>query len=72
MERNAVKQQLHSVDKKICDLEAKLNEEGHESSNLGTLHQCLFEELDDEHKQHLKDLADCDFTTDQTMKKYQG
>ena len=53
VERNAVKQQLHSVDKKICDLEAKLNEEGHESSDLDTLHQRLSKELEDERKQTL-------------------
>src|ERR1700691_282557 len=72
VERNAAEQQLQSADKKIRDLEAKLDEEGRESSDLGTLHQCLSEELEDERKQHLKDLADRDFTTDQTRKKYQG
>jgi hypothetical protein len=35
-------------------LEAKLDEEGRESSDLGTLHQRLSEELEDERKQHLK------------------
>jgi hypothetical protein len=32
----------------------------------------LSEELEDERKQHIKDLADRDFTADQTRKKYQG
>ena len=72
VERNAAEQRLQSADKKIRDLEAKLDEEGCESSDLGTLHQRLSEELEDERKQHLKDLADRDFTTDQTRKKYQG
>jgi myosin protein heavy chain len=53
-------------------LEAKLDEEGRESYDQGTLHQRLYEELEDERKQHLKDLAHHDFTTDQTRKRYQG
>jgi myosin protein heavy chain len=53
-------------------LEAKLDEEGRESYDQGTLHQRLYEELEDERKQHLKDLAHRDFTTDQTRKRYQG
>lgn len=71
-ERNAAEQRLQITEKRIRDLEAKLEEEGRESSDLDMLHKRLSEELEDERKQHLKDLADRDFTTDQTRKKYQG
>ena len=71
-ERNTVEQRLQTADKRIHDLEAKLDEEGRESSDLGVLHQRLSAELEDERAQHLKDLADRDFTADQTRKKYQG
>jgi len=36
------------------------------------LRQRLAEELEDEREQHQKDLAERDFTIDQTRKKYQG
>ena len=36
------------------------------------LRQHLVEELEDERERHQKDLADRDFTIDQTRKKYQG
>lgn len=71
-ERNAAEQRVQITEKKIRDLEAKLEEEGRESTDLDQLHKRLSEELEDERKQHLKDLADRDFTTDQTRKKYQG
>lgn len=71
-ERNVAEQKLQDAVKKIQELEAKLEEEGRDSSDLDMLHQRLSEELEDERKQHIKDLADRDFTTDQTRKKYQG
>lgn len=71
-ERNAAEQRLQLAEKRIGDLETKLDEEGRESSDLDMLHKRLSEELEEERKQHLKDLADRDFTTDQTRKKYQG
>jgi hypothetical protein len=36
------------------------------------LQKRLAEELEDEREQHQKDLAERDFTIDQTRKKYQG
>jgi myosin protein heavy chain len=71
-ERNAVEQRLQTAEKTIRDLEAKLDEEGRGTSDLDILRQRLSDELEDERKQHLKDLADRDFTADQTRKKYQG
>jgi myosin heavy chain 9/10/11/14 len=71
-EKHAVEQRLQTAEQTIRDIEAKLDEEGRESSGLDVLRQRLSEELEDERKQHLKDLADRDFTADQTRKKYQG
>lgn len=53
-------------------LRAKLDEDGRESADLGTLQKQLAAELEDEREQHHKDLAERDFTVDQTRKKYQG
>lgn len=53
-------------------MESKLDEEGREASDLAVIQKRLEEELDDEREQHQKDLAERDFTIDQTRKKYQG
>lgn len=71
-ERSEAEQRLQLAEKRISDLESKLDEEGRESSDLDMLSRRLSDELEEERKQHLKDLADRDFTTDQTRKKYQG
>jgi len=71
-ERNTAEQRLQAAEKTIRDLEAKLDEGGHESSELDILRQRLSDELEDERKQQLKDLADRNFITDQTRNKYQG
>lgn len=63
---------LHEAEKRTRNLETKLDEDGRESSKLDELQRSLREELEDERKQHQKDLAERDFTTDQTRKKYQG
>jgi hypothetical protein len=56
----------------LQELEAKLEEDGRETSNLDELQRSLREELEEERKQHQKDLEERDFTTNQTRKKYQG
>jgi myosin heavy chain 9/10/11/14 len=53
-------------------MSSRLDDEGRESSTMGLLHKQLAEELEDEREQHQKDLAERDFTIDQTRKKYQG
>lgn len=64
--------QLQFAKAKIQDLETRLEQENHESSDMGALWQRVSEELDDERKQYQKDLADRDFIADQTRKKHQG
>ncbi|PSS37014.1 hypothetical protein PHLCEN_2v1156 [Hermanssonia centrifuga] len=70
-ERQAIEERLSATEERMRDLEAKLEEEGRESSGLDILRQRLTEEMEDERKQHQQDLAERDFTADQTRKKYQ-
>ncbi|KAH7919841.1 nonmuscle myosin heavy chain b [Leucogyrophana mollusca] len=63
---------LEATEKKLRDLEVKIEEEGRESSELGIHRHRLTEQLQDERKQHQKDLAERDFAGDQTRKKYQA
>lgn len=71
-ERKQVEDRLRASEERIRDLETKLEEEGRESSDIALLRQRLAEEMEDERKQHQQDLAERDFTADQTRKKYQG
>ncbi|KAF8634039.1 hypothetical protein AX17_004304 [Amanita inopinata Kibby_2008] len=71
-ERKTLQERLKVAERKIKELNAKAGEEGHELSELNELRQRLTEELDDERTLHQKDLAERDFTTDQTRKKYQA
>ena len=71
-ERDAAVNQLQFAEAKIQELETRLERESRESSDMGALRQRISEEMDDERKQYQKDLADRDFTADQTRKKYQG
>ena len=57
---------------KAARSEARVEEDGRDMSELDLLRHRLAEELGDERKQHQKDLAERDFTADQTRKKYQG
>ncbi len=59
------------TEKKLRSMESKLEEEGREASDLAVIQKRLEEELEDEREQHQKDLAERDFTIDQTRKKYQ-
>ena len=71
-ERNAAEERLKTAGERIRDLEARLDEEGRESSDQELLRQRLAEEMEDERKQHQEELSERDFTADQTRKKYQG
>ncbi|EMD32423.1 hypothetical protein CERSUDRAFT_118769 [Gelatoporia subvermispora B] len=70
-ERDAMEERMKALEAHARELEAKLDEEGRESSDLELLRQRLAEEMEDERKQHQQDLAERDFTADQTRKKYQ-
>lgn len=66
------KKSLKSAERRVKDLEAKLHKEGRESSETGLLTQRLAQDLEDEREQHQRDLAERDYTIDQTRNKYQG
>jgi myosin protein heavy chain len=67
-----MKDKLQATEKKLRSMESKLEDEGREASDLAVIQKRLEEELEDEREQHQKDLAERDFTIDQTRKKYQG
>lgn len=71
-ERKVTEGRLSVTEQKLRDMEAKIEEDSRESSDLDLLKQRLAEELQDEREQHQKDLSERDFTADQTRKKYQG
>lgn len=61
-----------ALEKRLRELESKLNDENHENSELSILNQRLGDELGDIKNQHQKDMEEVEFTADQTRKKYQG
>ena len=64
--------QLMFAETKVQELKTRLERESRESSDMGVLRQRISAEMDDERKQYQKELAERDFTADQTRKKYQG
>lgn len=70
--RTLAEDRLKAAQSRIKEMEAKLEEEGQESSGVAIAKKRLQDELDDEREQHKKDLAERDFSADQTRKKYQG
>ena len=71
-DRQALEERLKTAEARLHELEAKLEEEGRESSDLELLRQRLKEEMEDARKQHQQDLAERDFDADQTRKNYQS
>ena len=70
--RDVAEERLKAAEAKIRELEATLEEENQEFTDMGVLRKRRAEEMDDERRQYQKDLAERDFTADQTRKKYQG
>ncbi|KAG6866166.1 hypothetical protein C0991_008120 [Blastosporella zonata] len=70
--RKLAEDRYKAADARIREMEAKLEEEGQESSDVAVARKRLQDELDDEREQHQKDLAERDFAADQTRKKYQA
>ncbi|KXN88688.1 Myosin type-2 heavy chain 1 [Leucoagaricus sp. SymC.cos] len=71
-EIKTVKEKFQAAEQKLRSMESKLEEEGREASDLAVIQKRLEEELEDERESHQKDLAERDFTIDQTRKKYQA
>lgn len=71
-DRKALSERVQKAEKRVHDLQANLDVEGRDASELELLHQSLAAELKDKHEEYLKDISDRDFAADQTRKKYQG
>ena len=71
-QHQALQERLKASEHRVQELQARLDDEGHGSSDLVVINQRLVEELEDEKARHQKDLEESDFTGDQTRKKYQG
>src|SRR5258708_26298793 len=71
-ERDATEDRMKATEAKNRELEARLEEESREFTDMGVLRQRISEEMEDERKQYQKELAEREFTADQTRKKYQG
>ncbi|KAG6372968.1 myosin II heavy chain [Boletus reticuloceps] len=71
-EKKAIQERLQTTEHKLRELEQQIEEEDRESSELGIHRRRLAQQLQDERLQHQKDLAERDFGSDQTRKKYQA
>ena len=71
-ERDSAEDRLNAAEATMREYELRLEEGSREFTDMGVLRQRISEEMEDERKQYQKDLADRDFTADQTRKKYQG
>lgn len=56
----------------MSELEARLEDESREFTDMELFRRRLKEEMEDERDQYQKDLAERDFTIDQTRQKYQA
>lgn len=72
VEKKVVEEKLHATERKLRELEHIIEEEERESSELGIHRHRLVQQLQEEREQHKKDLAERDFASDQTRKKYQA
>ncbi|CAG7850212.1 Myosin heavy chain, non-muscle AltName: Full=Myosin II; AltName: Full=Non-muscle MHC; AltName: Full=Zipper protein [Serendipita indica DSM 11827] len=70
--RQAMEQRLNEAEQRITELSNRLEEESREYTDMEVFRRRLKEEMEDERDQHQKDLAERDFTIDQTRQKYQA
>ncbi|KAF8514982.1 nonmuscle myosin heavy chain b [Gautieria morchelliformis] len=71
-ELKAAERRIQAAEQQIRDLEGKLEDENREIGDMELFKRRLTEEMEDERDQYQKDLAERDFTIDQTRKKYQA
>ncbi|KIJ56408.1 hypothetical protein M422DRAFT_150276 [Sphaerobolus stellatus SS14] len=71
-ELKATEERVRAAEQQIRDLETKLEDEKGEITDMELFKRRLTEEMEDERDQYQKDLAERDFTIDQTRKKYQA
>ncbi len=66
------KKSLKLTERRIKDLEGRIEQEGRTSSETGLLQKRIAEELEDEREQHRKDLSERDLMFEQTRMTHQG
>jgi myosin protein heavy chain len=71
-EKRTLEERFQDTQRRLHELEVQIEAEDRESSELGIHRHRLVQQLQDERQQHQKDLAERDFTSDQTRKKYQA
>jgi myosin protein heavy chain len=71
-ERKAAEERLALVEQQLRDLEAKFDDEGRDFADMDAFRRRLTDEMVEERNQYQRDLAERDFTFDQTRKKYQA
>lgn len=71
-ERKAAQELAAKFEKRYTELQARLDQAGHSSSESEAMRIRLEEELQKERDQHAADLDERDFAMDQTRDTYQG
>lgn len=71
-EKRTLEERFQDTQRRLHELEVQIEAEDRESSELGIHRHRLVQQLQDERQQHQKDLAERDFASDQTRKKYQA
>ncbi|KAI6129290.1 P-loop containing nucleoside triphosphate hydrolase protein [Pisolithus croceorrhizus] len=71
-EKKVIEEKLRTTERKLRELEHVIEEEERESSELGIHRHRLVHQLQEEREQHKKDVAEREFASDQTRKKYQA
>lgn len=71
-EKKTIEDELQVTKRRLREVEHVIDDEERESSKLGIQRHRIVQQLQDERELHSKDLAERDFASDQTRKKYQG
>lgn len=72
LQRKGAEERALEAEQRINLLEAKLEEETRDTSDMDLFRRRVKEEMEDARDQYQKELTERDFTIDQTRQKYQG
>lgn len=71
-ERKTADMRSREYEQRARNLEARLEQASHSNSDVEIFRRRLTEQMEEERDQYQKDLAERDFSLDQTRKKYQS
>jgi myosin protein heavy chain len=71
-ERKGIEERLRESERHIRELEIRLEQENRSQTEMEIFRRRMTEQMEEERDQNQKDLAERDFATDQTRKKYQS